>query len=74
MTVSKANLLNHLQKGSNNKIRGKLNGGINKEGFGLTSTASRLGLLFGNNAKFEIHDTAENIVEAKVSIPVQYSI
>ena len=50
---------------------GKLNGGINKEGFGLHSTASRLGLLFGSGAKFEIQDTPNNIVEAKVSIPVQ---
>ena len=50
---------------------GKLNGGISKEGFGLHSTASRLGLLFGSAAKFEIQDTANNIVEAKVSIPVQ---
>ncbi|WP_336515296.1 sensor histidine kinase [Pollutibacter soli] len=50
---------------------GKLNGGMNKSGFGLHSTASRLGLLFGNNARFEIHDTTDNLVEAKVSIPVQ---
>jgi sensor histidine kinase YesM len=50
---------------------GKLNGGINKEGFGLHSTASRLGLLFGSAAKFEIQDTPNNIVEAKVSIPIQ---
>jgi sensor histidine kinase YesM len=50
---------------------GKLNGGMNREGFGLNSTASRLGLLFGDRAKFEIHDLAGNMVEAKVSIPVQ---
>jgi two-component system, LytTR family, sensor kinase len=50
---------------------GKLNGGINREGFGLHSTASRLGLLFGSAAKFEIQDTPNNIVEAKVSIPIQ---
>jgi len=31
---------------------GRLNGGINKEGFGLQSTSNRLGLLFGPNADF----------------------
>jgi two-component system, LytTR family, sensor kinase len=50
---------------------GKLNGGLNREGFGINSTASRLGLLFGEKAKFEIHDTGSNMVEAKVLIPVQ---
>jgi two-component system, LytTR family, sensor kinase len=50
---------------------GRLNGGINKEGFGLQSTSSRLGLLFGPNAEFEIHDVPGNIVEAKVKIPIQ---
>jgi LytS/YehU family sensor histidine kinase len=50
---------------------GKLNGGMNKEGFGLTSTASRLGLLFGDKASFEINETNGNMVEAKVRIPVE---
>lgn len=50
---------------------GRLNGGINKEGFGLQSTSSRLGLLFGPGAEFEIHDIPGNIVEAKVRIPIQ---
>ncbi len=50
---------------------GRLNGDINKEGFGLQSTSSRLGLLFGPNAEFEINDIAGNIVEAKVKIPIQ---
>jgi sensor histidine kinase YesM len=50
---------------------GRLNGGINKEGFGLQSTSSRLGLLFGPNAEFEIRDVPGNIVEAKVKIPIQ---
>lgn len=44
---------------------------MNKEGFGLSSTSNRLGLLFGDNAKFEISNTPENMVEARVSIPVQ---
>jgi LytS/YehU family sensor histidine kinase len=50
---------------------GKLNGGVNKEGFGIQSTDNRLSLLFGANARFEINDTPENMVEAKVKIPVQ---
>jgi two-component system, LytTR family, sensor kinase len=50
---------------------GRLNGGINNEGFGLQSTSSRLGLLFGPDAEFEIHDVPGNIVEAKVKIPLQ---
>jgi two-component system, LytTR family, sensor kinase len=62
-------------RGNNHELivqnTGKLNGGINKEGFGLSSTANRLGLLFGEHAKFEISDKQENMVEARVSIPVQ---
>ncbi len=50
---------------------GRLNGGVNKEGFGIQSTDNRLSLLFGANAQFEIRDTPENMVEAKVKIPVQ---
>lgn len=50
---------------------GRLNGGINKEGFGLQSTSNRLGLLFGPNADFEIQDLHDNLVEARVRIPVQ---
>ena len=50
---------------------GRLNGGINKEGFGLQSTSNRLGLLFGTNADFAIQDLKDNTVEAKVRIPVQ---
>jgi LytS/YehU family sensor histidine kinase len=49
---------------------GKLNGGINKDGFGLNSTANRLGLLYGQNAKFEIRDTNDNMVEARVTMPL----
>jgi two-component system LytT family sensor kinase len=50
---------------------GRLNGGLNKEGFGLNSTANRLGLLFGGSARLEIHDMSDNMVEAKVIIPAQ---
>lgn len=51
---------------------GKLNGSIKKEGFGLQSTSSRLGLLFGPGAVFEINDVSGDFVEAKVKIPIQY--
>jgi len=50
---------------------GRLNGGLNQEGFGLQSTSNRLGLLFGEEARFEIHDAPGNMVEATVTIPVQ---
>ena len=50
---------------------GHLNGGISREGFGLQSTASRLQLLFGPRAGFQIHDLGNDTVEARVTIPVQ---
>lgn len=49
---------------------GKMNGQMNKSGFGLQSTSSRLGMLFGKKANFEIRDLPGNLVEAKVNIPV----
>jgi sensor histidine kinase YesM len=48
---------------------GKLNGGLNKDGFGLSSTANRLGLLYGAKASFDIRETNGNMVEARVRIP-----
>ena len=48
---------------------GKLNGSMNSEGFGLSSTANRLGLLFGDGATFTIRNTSDMMVEARVSIP-----
>lgn len=48
---------------------GKINGTANAEGFGLTSTQNRLKLMFGADAKFEIHDVQDNMVEAKVIMP-----
>jgi len=39
-------------------------------GFGLQSTYNRLFLLYGNRASFNINNIAENIVEAKVKIPI----
>jgi len=50
---------------------GSLNGGLNGEGFGLSSTQNRLGLLYGDRARFEIKQVTPSIVEAKVLIPVQ---
>jgi LytS/YehU family sensor histidine kinase len=50
---------------------GFLNGYKNgDEGFGLSSTTNRLGLLYGDKARFEIKQMTPSLVEAKVSIPV----
>jgi len=49
---------------------GKLNGHINEEGFGLSSTKNRLQLLFGDKSNFQIKQMNGNIVEAIVLIPV----
>lgn len=50
---------------------GQLNGTINSEGFGLSSTTIRLGLLYGDKAKFEIKQINGSLVEAKVLIPLK---
>lgn len=50
---------------------GSLNGGLNGEGFGLSSTQNRLGLLYGDKASFEITQVTPSTVEARVLIPVQ---
>jgi LytS/YehU family sensor histidine kinase len=50
---------------------GKLNGHSREEGFGLSSTRNRLHLLFGDEASFDIRDTGENEVEAKVLMPAK---
>lgn len=51
---------------------GQLNGVTgNGDGFGLNSTRNRLKLLFGAKATFEIRNTDNNMVEAKVKMPVQ---
>jgi two-component system, LytTR family, sensor kinase len=49
---------------------GQLNGKINPEGFGLSSTTNRLSLLYGNKAEFEIKQINGSLVEAKVLLPV----
>lgn len=49
---------------------GQLNGKINTEGFGISSTTNRLGLLYGSRAKFEIRQINGSLVEARVLIPI----
>lgn len=49
---------------------GHLNGSANAAGFGLSSTQDRLQLLYGEKAKFEIKQVENDLVEAKVLIPV----
>jgi two-component sensor histidine kinase len=49
---------------------GRLNGGLNNDGFGLASTQNRLQLLFGEKANFSIREINGNMVEAKVELPV----
>jgi two-component system, LytTR family, sensor kinase len=41
------------------------------EGFGIMSTQSRLSILYGPRASFEIRDVNVDTVEAKISIPVE---
>jgi LytS/YehU family sensor histidine kinase len=43
---------------------------IDNSGFGISSTKNRLGLLFGNNAEFYIHNTSDHMVEAVVRLPL----
>ena len=49
---------------------GHLNGTRNPDGFGLYSTQNRLMLLYGEKAHFEIRNNSDNMVEAKVVMPV----
>jgi LytS/YehU family sensor histidine kinase len=51
---------------------GQLNGVDQSKGFGLVSTESRLKLLFGNRAQFDLKQIDGN-VEAKVLIPIEAS-
>jgi two-component system LytT family sensor kinase len=52
---------------------GHLNGFLNGDGFGLTSTRNRLQLLFGEKANFDIKELNGDMVQATVLIPV-YSL
>ncbi|MFL9481126.1 sensor histidine kinase [Chitinophagaceae bacterium LWZ2-11] len=60
---------NHLELTVRNS--GKLNPiPTNSDGFGIASTKSRLKLLYGKNATFELKDVDGYTVEAKLQIPV----
>lgn len=48
---------------------GHINGDFNPDGFGLYSTQSRLMLLYGEKAHFEIKNTSEDMVEATITMP-----
>jgi len=50
---------------------GILNGFMNGEGFGLSSTLNRISLLYGDKAKFEIKQVTPELVEAKLMLPLQ---
>jgi two-component system LytT family sensor kinase len=50
---------------------GKLNGHADSEGFGLSSTRNRLQLLYGKDASFQIKDSGNHEVEARVVMPVK---
>ncbi len=49
---------------------GQLNGTVNTEGFGLSSTTDRLSLLYGDKARFDIKQVNGSLVEARVLLPV----
>lgn len=49
---------------------GHINGDFNPDGFGLYSTQSRLMLLYGEKAHFEIKNASEDMVEATITMPV----
>ena len=49
---------------------GALKGNVSNDGFGISGTINRLQLLFGAKAFFNIHNIENNLVEAKVVLPV----
>lgn len=49
---------------------GKLNGESGSEGFGLSSTINRLGLLYGDKARFDIKQLNTDVVEARLLLPI----
>ena len=40
------------------------------EGFGFTSTRDRLKILFGNNARLQVKQVEDHLVEAKIEMPI----
>ena len=51
------------------KNTGHLNGDFNPDGFGLYSTQSRLLLMYGEKAHFEIKNNSDDMVEAIITMP-----
>jgi two-component sensor histidine kinase len=49
---------------------GKLGDNYNIEGFGIASTKDRLKLLYGKQANFELRDIGNQLVQARVCIPI----
>jgi two-component sensor histidine kinase len=49
---------------------GKLNGNLNKDGFGIKSAQDRLRFLYQGKARFQIKNVDDNMVECKVIMPV----
>lgn len=64
-------------KGGHHRLRvqntGTLKNGATLYGFGLSGTQDRLSLLYGDKARFEIKQAADNLVEAAVLIPVSHN-
>lgn len=52
---------------------GRLVEAVNPEGFGIESTHNRLKLLYGGKAMFDLKNVNGNMVEAKVTIPVEHT-
>ena len=52
------------------KNTGHINGNFNPDGFGLYSTQSRLMLLYGEKAHFEIKNNSDDMVEATITMPL----
>jgi LytS/YehU family sensor histidine kinase len=51
---------------------GQIDGEINGDGFGIKSTQDRLRFLYQGKARFEIKNIDDNIVQSKVTMPVNY--
>ena len=52
------------------KNTGNLNGATNRtDGFGIRSTKERLNLMYNGKAKFDIQETAPNMVETVITMP-----
>ncbi|MBC8033501.1 MAG: histidine kinase [Chitinophagaceae bacterium] len=49
---------------------GRLSGVVNEDGFGLSATRSRLYLMFGERAAFDIREVNESMVEAVIHLPL----